>query len=420
MHEALPAILFSFPVRLVRAQSDSLENARLLRSRQGLPFFFQKIKAGKNLTIGYLGGSITEAGKGWREQSVQGLQKRYPKAQFSGINAGVGGTGSDLGVFRVQPQILDQKPDLVFVEFAVNDNGKKPEQIYRAMEGIVRKIWRQNPQIDICFVYTITADLAPYFQRGKLPPSALAMEQIAEHYGVPSVCMGLKVAALAKEGTLLFKGKREEHPDKIVFSADNVHPYAETGHALYAEALDEALQQLSSQQSTLKAHLLPKPYVADHWEAARMVPFEQLKRQGNWQVLTPETDTVARLMKNRFTRLLKSTQPGDYLEVRMKGQACGLYDVMGPGCGQYVLELDSDYQQKIDRFDAYCTYYRSNFFVLPIDPQKEHTFRFRVSGEKLDKAKILKARNETIDEPRRYEENACYAGQLLLVGELIP
>ena len=53
-------------------------------------------------------------------------------------------TGSDLGVFRVQQDVLSKQPDLLFVEFAVNDGGAAPEQIIRCMEGIVRQTWRAN------------------------------------------------------------------------------------------------------------------------------------------------------------------------------------------------------------------------------------------------------------------------------------
>ncbi len=415
----LVIILFCFPVYSF-AQSTSLEKATLLRARAGLPFFFEKVKAGKSVTVGYLGGSITEAGKGWREQSLTWMQQKYPRAQFREINAGIGGTGSDLGVFRVQTQVLDRKPDLIFVEFAVNDNGKTPGQIYKAMEGIVRKTWRQRPQTDICFVYTLTADLAPTYQQGKLPASALAMEQIAEHYGVPSVCLGLEVAELAKQGKLIFKGKPGDTPDQIVFSADNVHPYPETGHRLYTEALAQALEQLAGLKTTLQKHERVEPYVKDNWEAARMISPDSLKKVGNWVTITPETDPVASALKHRFSSLVKSNTPGDYLEVKMKGLACGVYDAMGPGTGQYVMEVDPNFRQTISRFDAYCTDYRSNFFVVPTQPDQAHTIRFRVSDEKLDKAAILKTRNQTIDNPQRFRENACYAGMLLLVGELVP
>ncbi|MFT4031753.1 MAG: SGNH/GDSL hydrolase family protein [Siphonobacter sp.] len=384
--------------------------------RKGLPNFFSKIKSGQSLKVAYLGGSITEAGDGWREQSLAWLKGQYPKASFTQLPAAVGGTGSDLGVFRLQKQILDYKPDLVFVEFAVNDNGKQADQIYRSMEGIVRKIWKHNPKTDICFVYTLTGDMAPIIQDGKLPVSTSAMEEIANYYGIPSIQLGLKVAALAKEGKLIFKGKKEDYPDQLVFSADNVHPYPETGHKLYAEALQTAFLAFQTNQKSQK-HRLGKPFIADNWENAQLFPVAQLLQKGTWQELS--SDAVARQLQNRFSELFKSTQSGAYLEVRIKGTICGMYDVIGPGCGQYAVQIDGGAEKLYSRFDSYATYYRANYFMLPALSDQEHTIRFTVSDQKPDKIAILKTRNNAMDDPKRFEENACYAGYLLVVGKVI-
>ena len=93
---------------------------------------------GAEIKIGYLGGSIT-AQNGWRVQTLAHFRQACPQASFTEINAAIGGTGSDLGVFRVQQDVLSKGPDLLFVEFAVNDGGADPQRIIRAMEGIVRQ-----------------------------------------------------------------------------------------------------------------------------------------------------------------------------------------------------------------------------------------------------------------------------------------
>ena len=121
--------------------------------RGGLGNVLAKLDAGQNVTIAYFGGSITAAG-GWRPKTLQWFKQTWPNAKITEINAAIGGTGSDLGVYRYQHDVLQYKPDLVFVEFAVNDGGAAPEQIWRAMEGIVRQTWKQDPATDICYVYT--------------------------------------------------------------------------------------------------------------------------------------------------------------------------------------------------------------------------------------------------------------------------
>ena len=182
-----------------------LVDAQEVRARGGLPNFFQKAQTtGAELKIGYLGGSIT-AQNGWRVQTLAHFKKAYPQSTFTEINAAIGGTGSDLGVFRVQQDVLSKGPDLLFVEFAVNDGGTDPQRIIRCMEGIVRQTWKANPKTDICFVYTLTEALSPAMLEGKLQRSASAMEKVAEFYGIPTITLGMEVARLAKAGKLLWK-----------------------------------------------------------------------------------------------------------------------------------------------------------------------------------------------------------------------
>ncbi|MGA0559961.1 SGNH/GDSL hydrolase family protein [Larkinella sp. VNQ87] len=375
------------------------------------------MEKGGPVSIAYFGGSITEAPNGWREQSLTWLQRQYPKATLTHINAAIGGTGSDLGVFRLKQHVLVHKPDLVFVEFAVNDSGQQPEKIHKAMEGIVRQIWRQNRRTDICFVYTLNAPMAPALLARQMPNSVRAMEQIANQYGIPSVHMGLEVIRLDRQGKLVWGGKKEEHPDKLVFSPDKTHPYSDTGHRFYTEALTRALPPILA-AGRPGSHVIPKPFVSDNWENAQMISVQELSRQGDWQEVTPTTDTVARLLKNRFSYLIKSNQPGALLQVKFRGTVAGLYDVIGPGCGQYAVTVDGAPAAAIPRFDSFATYYRSNYFFLPTLDDKSHTITLMVSPEPLDKAAILQKRNQTIKDPRRYAENACYASQLLILGQL--
>jgi lysophospholipase L1-like esterase len=86
------------------------------------------------VTVAYLGGSIT-AMNGWRNKTTDWLRTTYPGATFKEIHAAIGGTGSDLGVFRLGRDVLAHKPDLLFVEFATNDGGQPPEQIWAQYGG---------------------------------------------------------------------------------------------------------------------------------------------------------------------------------------------------------------------------------------------------------------------------------------------
>ena len=127
----LGGLLFCIPAKGINPDG--------LQSRGGLPAFFAKIKEKQDVTVVFLGGSITNH-RGYRVQITEWMERNYPEIKIHAVNAGIGGTGSDLGVFRTDEDVLRHDPDLVFVEFAVNDSKTDSLLICNSMEGIVRKI----------------------------------------------------------------------------------------------------------------------------------------------------------------------------------------------------------------------------------------------------------------------------------------
>lgn len=152
-----------------------------------------------------MGGSITNH-QGYRVQITDWLKQQYSNVQFTSINSGIGGTGSDLGVFRTERDVLQYHPDLVFVEFAVNDAKTDSLVIAHSMEGIVRKIWHHNPHTDICFLYTLNEPMLDDLKAGKNYRSVRYMETVADYYDIPSVNFADDVLELLNEDKLVFKG----------------------------------------------------------------------------------------------------------------------------------------------------------------------------------------------------------------------
>ena len=121
------------------------------------------------------------------------------------------------------------------------------------MEGIVRQTWRTLPDCDVCFVYTVTEALAKPMLEGSFPRAAATMEQVADPYGIPSIHMAVEVAKLAKDGKLTWKAPlpktdedRKKAGDTVVFANDGVHPYPETGHELYLQAVVRSLAPIQA------------------------------------------------------------------------------------------------------------------------------------------------------------------------------
>lgn len=157
-----------------------------LHPRAGLPHLAALTRESTGeLRVAYLGGSITAAANGWRTLTTNHLRTIFPKLAVVEIDAGLPGTGSNLGACRLGYDVLRHRPDLLFVEFAVNDTGVPPDRIERTIEGIVRQTRRANPQTDLCFIYTVSTPGLPDLEAGNFPPAARAMENVAAHYEIP-------------------------------------------------------------------------------------------------------------------------------------------------------------------------------------------------------------------------------------------
>ena len=230
-------------------------------------------------------------------ETLNWFREQFPKAKIAEINAAIGGTGSDLGVFRLKHDVLDHKPDLLFVEFAVNDGKRRRRKSIAVWKGLLRQTWKADPATDICFVYTLAGNMIEDLQQSRFPHAASAMEKVAEHYDIPSIHMGLEVARLEKSGKLIFKGDKPKSEaetaalgNKILFSPDGVHPYPDTGHQLYLEAVTRSFAQIGKVASP-GPHLVPAPFVADNWEAAKMIPLSRAKLSSAWHRFDPATLT---------------------------------------------------------------------------------------------------------------------------------
>ena len=179
-------------------------------------------------------------------------------------------------------------PDLIFVEFAVNDSNKPAESIIRSMEGIVHQVRRHDPTMDICFIYTIKEEFLETEREGELPHAAATMEQIAEENGIPSINFGAEVCRLLDSRRLVFKGGSNETDGVPVFSRDGVHPYPETGHKIYFGVLERSLEKMiAASQSTEGPvkHRMGGPVKTDALSNAGMFDLDQARLSRAWQTV---------------------------------------------------------------------------------------------------------------------------------------
>ena len=76
---------------------------------------------GEKLTMAYLGGSITEMGR-YTGPFSNYVKSTFAKGGFTEVNAGLSGTSSVVGLVRSEPNVISKNPDIIFIEFSVNDH----------------------------------------------------------------------------------------------------------------------------------------------------------------------------------------------------------------------------------------------------------------------------------------------------------
>lgn len=186
---------------------------------------FDKLKAGEEVTVAYLGGSIT-AGAGARgdycyaQQSTNYLVKHFPDAKINHVNAGIGGTRSDFGGIRVGDDVLSHNPDMVFIEYAVNDAGAGDDYIRETLESLVRTVMGSKTSPAVALIISFKGDMEYD------PNNSIFFKEIGKHYGIPVVDVHNPVLRGINDGKYTF----EE------YVPDGIHPSA-FGYSLMASLI---------------------------------------------------------------------------------------------------------------------------------------------------------------------------------------
>ncbi|MBI5819379.1 MAG: SGNH/GDSL hydrolase family protein [Verrucomicrobia bacterium] len=310
--------------------------------RRTLGRVFQKLKAGEDVGIAYFGGSITAA-SGWRVKTFKWFKETFSKANVREINAAIGGTGSDLGAFRCSAEVIAQRPDLVFVEFNINDGSPTNDFRKATMEGIVRQLWSSPTKPEIVFVYTTSRDLN--CKRGSHPA-------VAKHYNIPDIDLQPPLVEALKRPDLPKPTEAQLKNPKLnwkavgqVFMGDSVHPN-DLGHTIYT---DTVVAYLKTQMDAkpLPAPKLPKPLVTDEFGNGRLVPPGGAKLSGDWEVLPP--DAKNGLLKRYAHGTINARKAGDSLEFEFEGTAIGIFENVQKDGGKYEWTIDDGKSEPSDK-----------------------------------------------------------------------
>lgn len=225
----------------------------------------EKLRAGEDVTVAYLGGSITQGAGAvpiqemcYARRSFEGLCERYAGGGHTQyIKAGVGGTPSQLGMLRYDRDITRDgavSPDLVVVEFAVNDEGDETRGV--CYESLVKKLLDQPQKPAVILLFSVFANdwnlkdrLAPIGYRYQLPMVDV-LEAVSPQFALP------------RDGGRVLS-KRQ-------YFYDVYHP-SNLGHKIMSDCLLYLIDRLDRQQAMPEPPAELPPYYGTEYAGVRLL-----------------------------------------------------------------------------------------------------------------------------------------------------
>ena len=278
---------------------------------------FERAKAGAELTVGFLGGSITQGSVAsddtlcYAYRVYDWFVRTFPKSHFTYVNAGIGATDSEFAAARVAEDLLGAKPDFVLMEFAVNEG---PTDHYtETYEGTLRQILASNPDIAVVLMCNVFYDEGRNAER--------IHRLVARHYDIPVLSMRTTIYEAILAGTL----------DKAKITSDDLHPN-DYGHGLVARVITTYFEGLLDKSragvfegevtgSCMGKREIPVPLTANRYE--RSIKYD--KRNSDAVIMGIQgftaDDTPRVAVRDCFRYGYSATQTGSFIEYEVNG-AC--------------------------------------------------------------------------------------------------
>lgn len=268
------------------------------------------------MNIAILGGSITEgAGASEYKKSYVYQLESYFKEKYGDAvvkNLGSGGTASQFGLFRLERDLGGFKPDIIFIEFAVNDRVYSAHDINIYFEGVVRKCLEITSNI-------IILDLPCKMGNS----SSSIHKKIAYFYNIPVIDVQDEVFRRI--------GKREVTWTQI--SIDDQHPN-DLGHNLYFKIIKENIEKININEikpnidyKVLSKYRFIKPMLIDYDD-------KKIEYYGQWK------DKELNL-NNKMKNVAFTSYVGDGVIFEFKGRYLSMMSYLTSNSGILECQLDN-------------------------------------------------------------------------------
>ncbi|WP_298329980.1 SGNH/GDSL hydrolase family protein [Haloactinopolyspora sp.] len=130
----------------------------------------------------------------------RGLNERFPTAVVNTITTAIGGENSMQGAQRFRRDVLRHKPDLVFIDYAINDTNLTPAQVERAWRIMIKAARQQHvPVVLVTPTGTVPHDLGD--PADPLSIRAELIRELGREYDLPVADVSAQWQAALDAGT---------------------------------------------------------------------------------------------------------------------------------------------------------------------------------------------------------------------------
>lgn len=370
-------IFLFFAIQISNAQELDSKNYHTHRGTLKNSFLkFEKEKKGR---VAFLGGSITY-NPGWRDSICNYLQQKFPETEFDFIAAGIPSMGSTPGAFRFERDVLvNGQVDLLFEEAAVNDdtNRRTPDEINRAMEGIVRHAKNANPFCDVVIMYFVDPGKMEDYRNGIVPEVIQLHEKVAEHYNISSINLAKEVTERIDAGEFDWKNDfKHLHPS----------PFGQTIYFHSIKVFLETAWKPDFIDEKMSIEEIPNSLDVANYNNGILVEPNPHKKIKGWEMIEnwkPQHQVGTRANYTNVPMLV-GEYPGKTIKFKFKGNAVGIAVAAGPDAGVIEYSIDNSDWKKQDLFSQWSKQlYLPWYYTLASGlTDKKHTLQIRLTEDK--------------------------------------
>jgi len=136
---------------------------------------FNIVFHGHSVPAGYFATPMIDSFHAYPHLVHLALKQRFPFAVINAIVTAIGGEHSESGAERFEAEVLNYKPDLLCIDYGLNDRLIGLEKAKTAWESMIEKALARGIKV---LLFTPTWDLPEYEARGKVTPLSAQTGQI--------------------------------------------------------------------------------------------------------------------------------------------------------------------------------------------------------------------------------------------------